>query len=98
MNGPRDYHIKRNKSDADKYHMISLLHVIFKKMIQKGLFIKRNVGFPWWLSGLRIHHVTAMVKVQSPTWELPHAIGAARKTKQKNRNRLTDVKLTVTQV
>ena len=28
IDGPRDCHIKWNKSDKDKYHMISLIHGI----------------------------------------------------------------------
>ena len=31
MDGPRDYHTKRSKSDKDKYHMISPIGGIFKK-------------------------------------------------------------------
>ena len=32
MNGARDYHTKYNKSDKDKYHMISLICGILKKL------------------------------------------------------------------
>ena len=34
MDGLRDYHTKWSKSDKDKYHMISLLCGILKKMLQ----------------------------------------------------------------
>ena len=40
MDGPEDYHIKW-KSDKDKYHMISLLCEILKKMIQLNFFPKQ---------------------------------------------------------
>ena len=42
MDGPRDYHTKRKKSDKDKYHMISFMCRILKKNIQMNLFIKQN--------------------------------------------------------
>ena len=38
--GPRDCHIEWNKSDKDKYHMVSLICKILKKMIQMNLFTK----------------------------------------------------------
>ena len=31
MNGPRDYHTKLNKSNRDKYHIISVICGIWKK-------------------------------------------------------------------
>ena len=36
--GPRDCPIEWNKSDKDKYHMVSLICKILKKMIQMNLF------------------------------------------------------------
>ena len=31
MDGPRDDHTKRSKSEKDKYHMLLLIHRILKK-------------------------------------------------------------------
>ena len=50
-----------------------------------------NSGIPSWLSGLKIHIGTAVAQVtdeawvQSLAWELPHAMGVAKKFKSKNK-------------
>ena len=42
MDEPRDYHTKWSKIKKDKYHMISLICGISKKMIQMNLFTKQK--------------------------------------------------------
>ena len=43
MDGPRDYHTERSKSDEkEKYHMTSLICGIYKEMIQMNLLIKHK--------------------------------------------------------
>ena len=41
MDGPRDYHTKRSKSERDKYHMI-LLTCGIQNMTQKNISMKQN--------------------------------------------------------
>ena len=42
MDGPRDYYTKWSQIEKDKYHMISLICGLFKKMIQMNLFTKQK--------------------------------------------------------
>ena len=41
MDGPRDYHTKRSKSERDKYHMI-LLTCGIQNMTQKNISMTQN--------------------------------------------------------
>ena len=41
MDGPRDYHTKWSQTEKDKYHMISLICAILKKL-QMNLFTKQK--------------------------------------------------------
>ena len=47
MDGPRDYHIKWSKSEKDKYHIISFISGIEKK-IQVTLYIKQKQTHRHW--------------------------------------------------
>ena len=43
MDGPRDYHTKRSKSEKDKYHMISLIcGIYYYSMTQMNLSMKQK--------------------------------------------------------
>lgn len=55
-----------------------------KSLAIKERQIKTTIrGVPWWLSGLRIQCGTAVVWVQSLSWELLHTMGMARTKKPK---------------
>ena len=43
----------------------------------------RVYGVPWWPMGKGLSIVTAMACVQSLAWELPHALGMARRKEGK---------------
>ena len=43
MDGPRDYHTKRSKSEKDKYHIISFMcRIFFLKKVQMKWFTKQK--------------------------------------------------------